>query len=570
MGSSQGHDDRSRGSPLPRSTGFLMPRPRKSQRQRPQSPEPAVNIDLEKPAPIDPAIAAAEVMLSRTLQTLGLSPALVGAPASLSVIQTPTALWADDLCTAWGNLVHAGNTPRDPDWSSAWGNESMWTAFVGPEDTERPRRINNPTGNAIVAKALWRSIPIAGFSHDTAALLPHDLVQSADYRIEITGPTAADIVVAAARVTGIAPTLHLDETEVMALTPRLLRLARRPAQTGDDYIGKLRDILLREQANAVAMPKASPKTAPRHTPDLDRLYGMDAAVAWGKSLSASLTAYTAGNLSWSDVDAGCLLSGPPGTGKTLFARALAATCGVPLVTGSYAIWLANGRAHQGDLLKSMRDCFAEAKRQKPVILFIDEVDSFPNRSKLRHDQADWGIQVVNGLLAELDGVEGHEGVIALAACNNPHLLDPALVRSGRLDRHIRIDLPDCGALEQILREHLGEALPAMNLRAAAVAAVGATGADCERMVRGARRLAREAGRPMIIDDLMEEILGTDTRSEAELRRIAVHEAGHAVALCLLRPGSLKGITLRASGSHGGKPSRETATQFCLLAISGTS
>jgi len=528
-----------------------MHRPRKSQLSRQQSAEPAVDVDIEKPDPIDPAVAAAEAMLSRTLEAMGLSLVEVGAPASLSVIRTPTALWADDLCSAWGNLVHAGKTNRDLDWSSAWGTETMWTAFVELEDTPRSRRGNDVSGDTTVAKALWRSIPVAGFSHDPAACLPHDLVQSADYRIEITGPTAADITAAAERVTGTSPTADLDKTEVMALTPRLLRLARRPAQSGNDYIGKLRDILAREQADAVATTTAPPVTSPRDTPDLDRLHGMNAAVAWGRSLNASLSAYKAGKLPWADVDAGCLLSGAPGTGKTLFARALAVTCRVPLVTGSYAIWLASGRAHQGDLLKSLRECFADAKRQKPAILFIDEVDSFPNRSTLRHDHADWEIQVVNALLAELDGVEGREGVVVLGACNNPDLLDPALVRSGRLERHFRIGSLDQESLELVLREHLGEALPTTNLRSAAVAAVGMTGADCERIVRGARRRARDAGRPMIIGDLMAEIVGTNTRSEPELRRIAVHEAAHAVALCLLRPGNLLGITLRASGSQGG-------------------
>ncbi len=527
-----------------------MPRQRTSKAPRPKSPKPVVDVDDEIPDPIDPTIAIAESMLKRTFETLGLSLAAVGAPGSLTVVKTPTDLWADDLSTAWGNLVHPGKPCRDPQWSSTWGNESIWTAFVGSDDTAQTRHSSDVKGDVVVAKAVWQSIPVAGFSHDPLAYLPHDLVQGADYQIEIIGPTALDLAAAAEQVTGTQPTLCLDEVEVAALTPRLLRLARRPAQSADDYIGKLRDILAREQVYATASAKALPLARAHNAPRLDTVHGMAAAVAWGQSLNLALTAYRAGDLPWADVDAGCLLSGPSGTGKTRFARALAATCQVPLLTGSYATWLATGRAHQGELLRAMRDSFAEAKKQKPAILFIDEIDSFPNRSTLRHNHSDWEIQVVNALLSELDGVEGREGVVILAACNHPELLDSALVRSGRLDRHIRVGLPDRDALERILREHLGEALPATNLHAASVAAVGMTGADCERIVRGARRRAREAGRPMTIDDLMMEIIGADSRSESELRRVAIHEAAHAVAFCLLRPGNLLGITLRASGSQG--------------------
>jgi cell division protease FtsH len=138
--------------------------------------------------------------------------------------------------------------------------------------------------------------------------------------------------------------------------------------------------------------------------------------------------------------------------------------------------------------------FAQAREKTAVaggaILFIDEVDSFPNRETLTHHYKDYEIQVVNALLAEIDGVEGRRGVVLLAACNHPHLLDPALVRSGRLDRHIRISLPDQAALARILREHLGKDFGGESLQEAALAAAGASGADCEPFVRGARRRAR--------------------------------------------------------------------------------
>ena len=252
-------------------------------------------------------------------------------------------------------------------------------------------------------------------------------------------------------------------------------------------------------------------------------------MAWGTALKADLNAYRQKRRSWADCDRGILVSGPTGCGKTTYARALARTCDVPLVQGSWSRWLANGTGHQGDFMLAMKKTFVEARELAPCIVFLDEVDSFPNRATLNHPQADWDIQCVNALLAELDGVQGREGVVVVAACNHPHLLDPALTRSGRLDRHVRIGLPDMGALEHILRVHLRDELADTDLQAVALLALGSTGADVERFVRGARRRARDAGRPMELVDMQAEIGGNDDRTPAEIRISAVHEAGHAIA-----------------------------------------
>ncbi len=97
----------------------------------------------------------------------------------------------------------------------------------------------------------------------------------------------------------------------------------------------------------------------------------------------------------------------------------------------------------------MRRTFSKARDSAPCILFIDETDSFPNRATITHHYVEWETQVVNGLLAEIDGVEGREGVVVIGACNHPEKLDPALIRSGRFDRHIRLSLPDRPALSAI-------------------------------------------------------------------------------------------------------------------------
>jgi len=391
-------------------------------------------------------------------------------------------------------------------------------------------------------------------SSNPETLLPPDLVQAADYRFNLQAPIPEDIDKAVRRLTGMAPKERLTEVEAAALTPRLLRLARRLHRQGaEGYLAKLHEVLARETSSSVptSMVAAPSHASPRVAPTLERLHGMDAAVAWGLALRDSLQAYAAGTLPWSEVDVGCLLSGPPGVGKTTFARGLAASCGVRLIYASYSIWLGSGGGHQGTMLRAMRESFAEAKEERPTILFIDELDSFPDRAALRHSWRTWDTQVVNALLAEMDGIQGREGVVLVAACNHLHLVDPALVRSGRLDRHIRIPLPTQPALEKILREHLGTDLTGIELSSPAVAAVGSTGADCERFVRGARRRARAAGREMELSDLMAEIHGEETRRADELRTVATHEAGHAVAICTLFPGALQAVSLRhADGRLG--------------------
>ena len=374
----------------------------------------------------------------------------------------------------------------------------------------------------------------------------------ADHLLTLPLLTAGDVIEVARQICGTEPAATFSDEEAAQLTPRLLRLARRPDQTADVYIGKLRSLMAQDLVAAKA--RRSPSISIRSGPTLELLHGAAEAVAWGLSLKQSLTLYKAGEIAWADVDPGLLILGPPSCGKTLFARALATTCDVPLITGSYGEWHSAGSSHQGDLLKAMRRTFANARGAAPCILFIDEVDSFPDRSTLTHAWADWEIQVVNALLAEIDGVEGREGVVLLAACNHPEKLDPALVRSGRLDRHIRFHLPDRGALALILREHIGSDLPDADLSGAALAAAGSSGADCERVVRGARRRARDAGRDLLLSDLLDEIGGEDGRSSADRRLVAIHEAGHAVAICVLAPGSLEAVSLRPSHGVGGATS----------------
>ena len=301
-----------------------------------------------------------------------------------------------------------------------------------------------------------------------------------------------------------------------ALDPLYLDLAFARAETAADVVKMLR-----------RMGKAS--RSAHKGPRLEDLHGYGEAKQWGLRLVAALNEYREGRRSWSDVDGGALLVGPPGTGKTLFASALALSAGINFIPTSYAAWQGTGDGHMGTLIREMRRVFAEAAAAAPSIIFIDEVDSLQARGRSR-DHDDWWRAIINALLECLDGTGRREGVVVLAACNDASILDPAVVRSGRLDRTFTIQLPGEEELLRIFQHHL-PGLSEADVQPAAVTLAGSTsGADAARIARDVRQVARSAGRHVMAADLLSVAIPPDDRPEEIRRRIAVHEAGHAVAL----------------------------------------
>lgn len=260
--------------------------------------------------------------------------------------------------------------------------------------------------------------------------------------------------------------------------------------------------------------------------NLDNLVGYGSAAIWGKLLASDLHLYRTGQLPWADIDRGILLSGPPGVGKTMFARALANTCNLPLYPHSLARWQSQGSLD--DLLKAMRSAFEEASKNAPAILFLDEIDSFGNRANLSGHNANYGRQVINGLLEHLDGVSNREGVFVIAATNMPDLIDPAITRSGRIEHHVAITLPDPAEREGILRFHLGRDLEGEDISDVAESLNETSGADIAKFVRQARHIARLEKRPLALFDLLRLKPATTPLQPEDIHRIAVHEAGHVV------------------------------------------
>ncbi|ASR08856.1 oxidoreductase [Rhizobium leguminosarum bv. viciae] len=260
-------------------------------------------------------------------------------------------------------------------------------------------------------------------------------------------------------------------------------------------------------------------------PTLADMAGYGPLVEWGYDLARDLADYKAGRIQWEDVDDGVLISGPTGTGKTTFVRALANTCAVSVVAGSFAEWQSAGSLD--DFLKAMRKAFEQAKSQAPCILFVDEVDSFGTRNRRDHNNA-YMTAAISGFLELLDGFHQRQGVVVVAACNHPQNLDPAIRRAGRLDRHFIVRLPDAQSRLAILGFHSGFELNESQVERFMKASEGFSGADIEQVVRDARRKARRSLEALSAEHIIDQLRPLEELTDDYLRVLAVHEVGHAL------------------------------------------
>ena len=234
---------------------------------------------------------------------------------------------------------------------------------------------------------------------------------------------------------------------------------------------------------------------------------------------------------------GVLMVGPPGTGKTLLAKAIAGEARVPFFTISGSDFV---EMFVGVGASRVRDMFEQAKKQAPCLIFIDEIDAVG-----RHRGGGWGgghderEQTLNQLLVEMDGFEGNEGVIVIAATNRPDVLDRALLRPGRFDRQVFVGLPDILGREKVLAVHVRKVPLAdnVNLHVVARGTPGFSGADLANLVNEAALFAARAGNRLVGMDEFEKardkiMMGAERRSlvmsEAEKVNTAYHEAGHAI------------------------------------------
>ncbi len=258
---------------------------------------------------------------------------------------------------------------------------------------------------------------------------------------------------------------------------------------------------------------------------------------------------------------GVLLMGSPGTGKTLFAKAVAGEANVPFfhMSGSEFVEMFVGVG-----ASRVRDLFAKAKKAAPAIVFIDEIDAVGRRRGAGlgggHDERE---QTLNQILVEMDGFEPNLGVIVMAATNRPDVLDPALLRPGRFDRRVTIDMPDIADREEILAIHAkGKPLSsAINIRKLAERTPGFSGADLANLMNEAailavRRNKKEIGESEILESVEKVLLGPERKSRVMTARdkkmTAYHEAGHAVVGHMLpHSDPVRKVSIISRGQAGG-------------------
>ncbi len=258
---------------------------------------------------------------------------------------------------------------------------------------------------------------------------------------------------------------------------------------------------------------------------------------------------------------GVLLVGPPGTGKTLLAKAVAGEANVPFyfISGSDFVELFVGVG-----ASRVRDMFKQAKQSAPCLIFIDEIDAVGRQRGTGlgggHDERE---QTLNQLLTEMDGFGANEGIIVIAATNRPDVLDPALLRPGRFDRQITVNLPDAKSREEILQVHAKGKTFAKGVKLENIAkrTVGFSGADLENLLNEAALLTVRRGKKAItmaeIDEAHDRVLMgpakvTKKYTEKEKKLVAYHEAGHAVVgIKLEGANEVQKITIIPRGQAGG-------------------
>ncbi len=289
------------------------------------------------------------------------------------------------------------------------------------------------------------------------------------------------------------------------------------------------------------------------------------------------------------VPKGVLLVGPPGTGKTLFAKAVAGEAGVPFfsVSGSDFVEM-----YVGVGASRVRDLFDMAKRSQPCIIFIDEIDAVGRQRGAGlgggHDERE---QTLNQILVQMDGFDSNEGVIVMAATNRADILDSALLRPGRFDRQIYVNLPDVKGREMILKVHARNKplAPEVNFKTVARMTSGFSGADLANLLNEAAILAARAGKSMIgnlelYEGINKVIMGPQKKSrvvtEADKRCTAYHEAGHAILakLCphndnvhevsIIPRGMAAGYTLTRPESDDNDYTVNKLNDFICMALGG--
>lgn len=520
---------------------------RKQQNQKPdQNLEDFLSRDLARRAleeddaseGLDEKVETLAGILVRDALTPEKRRALAAPDGAAVVVRVPSPDWADAAAAAMRS--HA--TYSD-----------MQIKLGTSRTQDRPE-----VGCDRVSARLARGGRVCGISQDPERYLPTALVAGADVRLDLAQPTAGQVARAIRAVTGEdpgpMPPLHgLGHHDYVA--------ALRTGSTAAACLARLKAAARSRSVVDPDLPEA---------PLLHEMPGLEGeAREWCLALADDFQAYLAGRIEFDAIARHAVFFGEPGTGKTLLARSIARTLGVGLIETSVASWFTQTQGYLGDVVREIDRVFSAAAASSPVVLFLDEADGLPSRSKLDNRNRDFWKPIIGQVLLQLDGAtSGKNGkIIVIAGTNHVEDLDPALVRPGRLSRVITVRRPSVSGLADIIRHHLGpDTLRGADLTGVAALGVGATGADAAAWVKAARRTARVADRPVAIADLMALVAPEDDRTPAEALACARHEIAHACAVEAMGVGTVQTVTTVQSGEVAGLTRTKLTTRLSMTRV----
>lgn len=491
----------------------------------PQDDEPT---DETKPSTPEEVLATASVstVLAISMLHAMLPPkvlARIQAPPSLAlVVAVPGPDWI-------GPIAHALTSLR------------AWTEVIKRSGSSK---VNDKPGmgGEFVASALGAGHSVVGVTTAPERYLPAALITAADLRIELKPPTPKALRATIRLVTGHRAG-RLPADIVQGLSFDEITSCIRKGSSARDCVRRLK---------AASTSKRAASSDLADVPLVEDTWGYGPAGDHARTLVEAVKAHRRG-APWPAAGTRFILAGPPGTGKTSLARSIAKSLGVSLTATSVSSWFAQTNGYLNDICRKVDEVFLEASQSGGVLL-IDELDSLPNRETCDSRHRDYWVTVVSHILTTLDGAVSSPAskLIIIGATNFPERLDPALVRPGRLDRVVRIDLPDEDAIEGILRQHLVDDLANEDLGPIAAIGIGATGADIAGWVGGARMVALAGKRQMNLADLIARIVPPETRTPAQQLSVARHEASHAVILETQAVGDVRTVSLVAQGAFAGR------------------
>jgi cell division protease FtsH len=503
---------------LPTEFGLATPRDFRGTAGITESSDGASRRGLAGLSPTSPASVAAALLFARIFderpELLNLihsaAPTIAIDIADSEMLRQVEATWKEVLFDGCFRLLDLAND------RTFFCRTELDAAYLVVKEPPKPLQRDKLEKETL--RTLSLALPVIAISPMARTHLPDVLNRSATATIDFPRLDPRVVTRVIRIVTGRICRELIEDAVVAKITPSDLVVAARFDRTPTECVSELRRLVGAKEANKEARDLT-----------LSDLHGLGEARAWAEAAISDIKAWKESRIPWSEVASGIALSGPPGCGKTTFASVFCREAGLHMVSATLAKWQSSGEAHLGHLLRAMRQDFEEARANAPSCVFIDEIDSLPDRAGVTHAWRDYVVEVVNALLAEIDGIRGREGVVVIGASNEIGRCDPALLRAGRLEKIVKIGLPDLAELERMFRVRLRSDLDQEDLSSIVELAVGMVGADVERIVKDARRTARMDGkRSVTLRDLRNALAPEDDRPLEQRWLICVHEAAHLV------------------------------------------